>query len=371
MPLLALLAAVAGCGGPRYYRLPIDLDQIKSVAVLPLQNLTSDQTAADKVRRVLVAELLAQGKLDVIESGLVDRTVYRNTASRYALTPEEVQAVGQELGVRALITGSVSSYGLSRSGGSLEAPEVAVELFMLDCETASVIWSAAEARNGLTFGVRNFGTEPLRLSDQAGAVIHSMAATLSAPATKQATVVDFRTAARRRKQEEAAAAKGNREKYLGDVQAAVSDGLAQQVTQGVLRIKRLDDRVSMLFAMDVFFDYGKTEVSSEGEAVARNLAAIVNEKAGGMTMEVIIYPEAGALTEEASARYASVWDLTAARVATLLRQIEKNGVDSSRLKGSCYSAQKTESGLADKAEMLIVLPQTGTVKVPLDTTEGD
>jgi flagellar motor protein MotB len=327
------------------------------VAVLPIQNLTREPAAGDKVRHMIVAELLAQGRLQLVEPGAVDRTMRQvRVASRYQLSSEEVQELGEALGVQGLIAGAVSEYGLTRAGGNQEAPEVAVELVLIDVASGAVVWAASEAESGLNFWVRHFGAEPLRVSEQATRTVRSMVATLFARPTREPFPEDTRYEQERLRRQQLAAARGAREKRLAVVEEMLATSLGQQVRQRVAQIKRSEDAVRVLCAMDVFFDYGQVELSSEGQLVAERLAQVIKERAAGQAVEVAVFPEESEISEEIQTRYGSLWELSAARAAALLQRLERHGLDPTRLKASYSGARQAGPGGAEQIEIRIAFP---------------
>ena len=159
-----LLAAVvaAGCASnriePAVYMHPnADLSIYERVAVLPLENMTTERFAADRVRELLVVELSSKALFEVVESGEVNRVLRaKNLASATDLGPELILQIGTELKAQALLTGSVIEFREQRVG-TLNAPEVALVLELLDVETGLVIWSVTDARTGLGVWTRLFG----------------------------------------------------------------------------------------------------------------------------------------------------------------------------------------------------------------------
>lgn len=159
-PLLVLLslAACAAPPAPSVYLHPnADLASFREVAVLPLENLTSDRFAGERVREILMVELLAGGVFEPREVGEVNRVLrVANLPSLADLGPQQVAKLGKDLGVKALIMGSVMEY-TERRVGTLTAPQVALSLKMIDCETGAAVWSVADARTGLSTSTRLFG----------------------------------------------------------------------------------------------------------------------------------------------------------------------------------------------------------------------
>ena len=160
--LLGLLVVLAsGCaadgGGTAYLHPNADLSIIQRVAVLPLENLTSDRFAGERVREVLVVELLAEGLFDVLDTGEVNRVLrLRNVEDVSVLGPQAVADLGRELGVQAVMLGTVMEYRERRSG-TFSAPEVAISLRLVDVESGLPVWSVSGARTGLGVWTRLFG----------------------------------------------------------------------------------------------------------------------------------------------------------------------------------------------------------------------
>lgn len=160
--LLVLTLLVAGCASqkiePSVYVHPnADFSLYERVAVLPLENLTTERFAADRVRELLVVELSSKNLFEVVESGEVNRVMRtKSLASASEIGPALIQQLGKELNAQALLTGSVIEFREQRTG-TLNTPDVALSLKLLDVETGLVIWSVTDARTGLGVWTRLFG----------------------------------------------------------------------------------------------------------------------------------------------------------------------------------------------------------------------
>jgi curli biogenesis system outer membrane secretion channel CsgG len=157
--LLALL--LVGCAAPEpssiYLHPNADIASFQRIAVLPIENLTNDQFADERVREILVVELLAQGVFEPVEIGEVNRILRAQNISTVSnLGPEQIGALGEILEVQALLFGSVMEYGQRRTG-TFTAPEVSLALKLIDCETGVVVWSVSDARTGMPISTRLFG----------------------------------------------------------------------------------------------------------------------------------------------------------------------------------------------------------------------
>jgi hypothetical protein len=127
----------------------MDFGAIQTVAVMPFQNLTRDNLAADRVRDVFINRLLSTGALYVLPVGEVARAVSRmEIQNAVAPSPEEVVKLAGLLKAEAVITGTVQEYGEVRSG-STSANLISVSVQMLEGQTGRVVWTAASTRGGI------------------------------------------------------------------------------------------------------------------------------------------------------------------------------------------------------------------------------
>lgn len=154
---LMMLYGCATGGQSNYKNTLMNFGAIQSVAVLPLQNLSSDEDAPERVRDTFMVMLLATESIYVLPPGEVQRGVDR-AGIRNQATPdvEQVKKLGQILGVDAVVTGVLREYGEVRSGQS-QANLISLSLKMLEVETGSIVWSAEATRGGIGLGDRMLG----------------------------------------------------------------------------------------------------------------------------------------------------------------------------------------------------------------------
>ncbi|MDA3835976.1 MAG: hypothetical protein PF495_21615, partial [Spirochaetales bacterium] len=131
-----ILLLLAGCAGsptlPDYTNQQMDFSAVRSVAVLPFQNLTGDDQAAERVRDAFMGMLLATEVIYVLPPGEVARGINRlNMRTPQTPTVEEVTKLEGLLEVDAVITGVLREYGSVRSG-SAEANLLSLSLQMLE-----------------------------------------------------------------------------------------------------------------------------------------------------------------------------------------------------------------------------------------------
>lgn len=176
--LCFLLIFICGCGGPEHYIRPkTDISNIKRVAVLPMENFTSDEYAGEKVRRVVITELLSRG-IDVIEPGEVTVVLREsNIRSLGSIKITDIQNIGKTLGVEAVMMGSVEAFGISR-GISATYPEVTIHLVLFETSSGNIIWSVRHTEGGASFWTRHFGAEGITLSEAARKAVKEAVDTL-------------------------------------------------------------------------------------------------------------------------------------------------------------------------------------------------
>lgn len=157
--LLALLAAGCGGMGPTIFLHPeYNFDYVEKVAVVPFENLSTDQGAGARATRFFVSELLSTETFEVIEPGEVERALSKHGVVRTAeLTREQIVAIGKELGVQGLFFGSIGESADVRQGGDLVS-FVSIVARLVETDTGATIWSATHTAGGRGFWSTLFGT---------------------------------------------------------------------------------------------------------------------------------------------------------------------------------------------------------------------
>lgn len=168
--LIALTVSVApGCSGPLttpdYTNPMMDFGAVRSVAVLPFQNLSDNDQAGERVRDAFMGMLLATEAIYVLPPGEVARGISRvgiNTPHAPAI--EELTQLKSILEVDAVITGVLREYGPVRSG-SAEANMISLSLKMLETQLGQTVWSASSTKGGITLGDRMLGSGGRPMND--------------------------------------------------------------------------------------------------------------------------------------------------------------------------------------------------------------
>lgn len=146
----AMLLFLAGCAGEsvtRYISPSLGSGASRSVAVLPLANLTTHPNAGQILGEMLYAEL----------KGIPSFSLRDNTEAWAELTPPDqdieeaalglrARQAGKKLGVDAVVYGSVTEYRYKR--GLDEEPAVGVAVRLMDVSTGEVLFSAVVSRIG-------------------------------------------------------------------------------------------------------------------------------------------------------------------------------------------------------------------------------
>ncbi|MFQ5670100.1 MAG: GNA1162 family protein [Acidobacteriota bacterium] len=160
MALGVLLAAGMACGSMHrtaFLDEGADFDAIKKVAVLPFENLTSDQYAAEKVTRIFIIELLAAKVVNVVDPGEVARVLHEQGITAVeGVGQEGIASLAKAMGAQAIILGSVQEFGVDRSS-QVSAARVSFTCRMLQAETGNTLWSASVSRGGAGAMSRLFG----------------------------------------------------------------------------------------------------------------------------------------------------------------------------------------------------------------------
>ncbi|MGQ9569404.1 MAG: GNA1162 family protein [Thermodesulfovibrionales bacterium] len=177
---LCCLLFITGCGGTSklyYVQQQFDYTNIKRIAVLPFESLTTDEYAGEKIRQSVITDLLSRG-FDIIEPGEVTRTLIElKIKSLSSIKTADIQTLAKTLNADALMMGSVEAYGISK-GINVSYPEVSITLRLIEGSSGKIIWSVCNTSGGPNFWTRHFGTENISLSETANKVVKEAIDTL-------------------------------------------------------------------------------------------------------------------------------------------------------------------------------------------------
>lgn len=178
--LLLLLAVACRSGGSAPYLHPnADLGALKTVAVLPFDNLTQERAAGEKVQKIFLTELLSMGLFEVVEPGLVTKTLRaERIESAEGLAPADVQRIGKALKADALFVGTVVDFADTRTG-TTPTPEVTLQARLVETQSGVTIWSSNRSRGGASLTARLFGVGGESLTEAARTLVRGQLESLT------------------------------------------------------------------------------------------------------------------------------------------------------------------------------------------------
>ncbi len=151
--LLISLLFYAGCGHS-YNRFfvgwPEGISRMKSVAVMPFENLTAFPNAGEIVSELFTSELYSSGKFKVLESEQIKRMLdEKGIEFPKVIDRSFAQEIGNVLGVDGVFIGSVSEYWyrIRMEETREEEPAVGFNVRLVDTKTGAVIWAASCSRS--------------------------------------------------------------------------------------------------------------------------------------------------------------------------------------------------------------------------------
>lgn len=164
--LVIFLFACAPGSSLTYYHDPqMDFAAIRSVAVMPFENLSRESQAGERVRDVFANSLLSTGAVYVIPAGEVSRGIARAGILNPAVpSGEEIAKFAGIIKVDAVITGTVTEYGAVTSGNAT-ANVVSMNVQMIEIQSQRIVWTASATEGGISIWDRLFGAGGKPLND--------------------------------------------------------------------------------------------------------------------------------------------------------------------------------------------------------------
>ena len=179
--VMVMSLSLLGCStkAPRgYLKRGVTASQIRTIALLPFDNISGHPDAGKKVTNLLLTELANTEMFEIAEVGEVENTLrdlrVRTTAE---LNSSKRQNLGEHLNVRVIIVGSVDEYE-ARQARSGTVPVVSISARMLDVQTGDILWTISHTHDGNDWEtVFGFG-KIISLSQLAQIVISEMVESL-------------------------------------------------------------------------------------------------------------------------------------------------------------------------------------------------
>ena len=135
----------------------MDFGSVKTIALMPIANLSKDAQGGDRVRDVFATILMANSGIYVVPPGEVARAVATTgVANPTSPTIDEVVKLCKVLKTDAVITGVLREYGEVRAGTAL-ANEISLSMQLLEGLTGKIVWSASTTKGGIGIEERLLG----------------------------------------------------------------------------------------------------------------------------------------------------------------------------------------------------------------------
>jgi hypothetical protein len=159
--LTLILLVLMGCGSRKasqsFMREDVNISFMRTIAVLPLEDLGGGTGAAQRTRDIMITQVLSSGLFDVADRGRVDSAFRAEAMDPLApLDNITMKRLGQRIGVEGFIMGSVEQISDSRTGGAVY-PEISLTLRLVEVESGKVVWQASDRGSGYSLADRLFG----------------------------------------------------------------------------------------------------------------------------------------------------------------------------------------------------------------------
>lgn len=149
--VVGLLLSLCGCGGAPvkgYLRPGITVSHIRSLAILPFDNISGHPDAGKKGVNMLLTELTRTGLFEIATTGEVEKSLRRlriRTTAEVDLS--KLVELGVHLRVQVVIAGSVDEYEIRQDKGR-SVPVVAISARILEVQTGDILWAISHTRDG-------------------------------------------------------------------------------------------------------------------------------------------------------------------------------------------------------------------------------
>ena len=156
LALSVLMGCAADLSSQR--RIEAKLPAEARIAVLPFENLSGSDRAAEKVTEFFVTQFLAKNDIDVVEYGSVYDALRRSRfRSSNLITEQQIMQLAADLNARVFVTGAVLEYEEYDNQYLGKVPQVSFNVRVIDGTTGETIWVGSSNGRGdrgeLVFGI--------------------------------------------------------------------------------------------------------------------------------------------------------------------------------------------------------------------------
>jgi len=155
LAISVLVLILSGCGHTlerNYVKSESTIENIKTVAVMPFENLTKFPDAGEIVAELFTTELYQSTHFKIL-----DRNQAKRIMREKKITPPQVidrrfaQNIGKILEVDGVFMGSVSEYWYrletKRRRPAGEEPAVGINVRLIDVDSGAVVWASSHSRS--------------------------------------------------------------------------------------------------------------------------------------------------------------------------------------------------------------------------------
>lgn len=118
------------------------------IAMIPFENVSSDQNATDRLNGAFLTYLLHTQIVGVVDPLLVEQQLFNLKVRKPSeITLKVAAELKANLGIDALLIGRITAYQVDNTGGD-SIPVIAVTARLLDLDTLGIMWSSSIVRKG-------------------------------------------------------------------------------------------------------------------------------------------------------------------------------------------------------------------------------
>ncbi len=160
IPIGLIILMLTGCASNLTAKRRIDsqLPSTSRVAVLPFENLSGREKAAEKLTDYFLNAMAGQSRFETVEFGQLYESLRQfRIRSSSLLSDAQIDSLAASLGVDLLLTGAAIEYEEYDNSFLGRVPEVAFNCRLIDCATKKTVWVANSNGRGdkgeIAFGI--------------------------------------------------------------------------------------------------------------------------------------------------------------------------------------------------------------------------